>query len=246
MSWTQWILGQVEDAAQSITSALHRAELIHDPHTHAYATYYASVLQALRGEPAIGRAHAERCHVLSEEHGFRQWLGLSGAVRAICAAAMDSDGTLDEAVEVFNEYRATGYQLGITALAVLLCAELLSKDKTDVALQIIEQSLAVSSGNNERIFEAELCRLKARALLAGNHSGTEITRLLEHAIDIAKAQQARSLELRSATDLAVLYISMGQRDSVRELLGPICAMFSSATESPDLKAARSLLERVSS
>ena len=245
-SWTQWILGQVDEAAKSITSALHRAELVHDPHTQAYATYYASVLHALRGEPAIGRAHAERCHALSKEHGFRQWLGLSGAVRAICAAAIDPDGALDEAVEIFSEYRAIGYQLGITALAVLLCAELLSKNKADVALQIIEHSLAVSSGNSERIFEAELYRLKARALLAGDRSGAEIKRLLEHAIDVARAQQARSLELRSATDLAVLHMSMGRRNSARELLGPVDAMFSSATESPDLKAARSVLERASS
>ncbi len=246
MSWTHWILGQVEDAHQNITSALHRAELIHDAHTQAYATYYASVLHALRGEPEIGRAHAERCHLLSEEHGFRQWRGLSGAVRAICAAAMDPDGAVDEAVEIFSEYRATGYQLGITALAVLLCAELLSKGKADVARQIIEQCLAISSGNSERIFEAELYRLKARALLAGNRSRTEIKRLLEHAIDIARAQQARSLELRSATDLAALHISMSQHESARELLGPVYAMFSSATELPDLKAARSLLERTSS
>lgn len=167
-------------------------------------------------------------------------------MRAICAAAIDPDGALDEAVEIFSEYRAIGYQLGITALAVMICAELLSKNKADVALQIIEHSLAVSSGNSERIFEAELYRLKARALLAGDRSGAEIKRLLEHAIDVARAQQARSLELRSATDLAVLHMSMGRRDSARELLGPVDAMFSSATESPDLKAARSVLERASS
>ena len=153
---------------------------------------------------------------------------------------------LDEAVEIFSEYRATGYQLGITALAVLHCVELLSKDKADVALQIIEQSLVISSGNSERIFEAELYRLKARALQAGYRSGDEKKKLLEHAIDVARAQQARSLELRSATDLAALHMSMGRRDSTRELLGPVYAMFSSAMESPDLTAARSLLERASS
>ena len=159
---------------------------------------------------------------------------------------MDSSGTVDEAVEIFSEYRVTGYQLGLTALAVPLCAELLLKGEADVARQIIEQCLAISSGNSERIFEAELYRLKARALLAGNRSRTEIKTVLEHAIGIARVQQARSLELRSATDLAALHMSMGQRDSARELLGPVYAMFSSATEFPDLKAARSLLERASS
>ena len=78
--------------------------------------------------------HAECCDVFVEKDtNSGSGSGLSGAVRAICAAAMDPNGALDEAVEVFSEYRrSTGYQLGITALAVLLCPELLSKDKADV------------------------------------------------------------------------------------------------------------------
>ena len=58
-----------------------------------------------------------------------------------------------------------GYQLGITALYVLLCPALLLRHELEAALEMIEQGLLIASHNGERIFEAELYRLKARALL---------------------------------------------------------------------------------
>ncbi len=64
-----------------------------------------------------------------------------------------------------NEYRGAGYQLGITALYVLLCPALLLSDQCEAAVELIEQGLAATSRNSERVFEAELHRLKARALL---------------------------------------------------------------------------------
>ena len=92
MSWVLWVLGEVDGAVSRMAAALERADAVHHAHTQAYAWYYASVLHALRGEPAIARAYAERCLAISEQHGFRQWLGLSRAIRGICAAALDASG----------------------------------------------------------------------------------------------------------------------------------------------------------
>src|SRR5438045_6849579 len=89
MSWVLWVLGDVDGAVTRMAAALERADAAHHAHTHAYACYYASVLHALRGEPAVARAYAERCLAISAQHGFRQWLGLSRAIRGICAAALD-------------------------------------------------------------------------------------------------------------------------------------------------------------
>jgi tetratricopeptide (TPR) repeat protein len=241
MSWTLWTLGDVEEATSRITSALERADALHDPHTQAYACYYASVLYALRGEMAIAHEHAKRCYALSEEHGFRQWRGLSRAVRGICATALDpTSSTMDEVMEALEEYRSAGYQLGITALAVLLGSVLLAKDRPEAALEIIDQSLATAS--HERIFEAELYRLKARALLARGAQEAEVARLLETALETARNQHARSLELRVANDLAARHISEGQRDAAQNLLAPIYAGFSDSSQSQDLRTAKLLLE----
>jgi tetratricopeptide (TPR) repeat protein len=58
LAWVSWILGQADDAVSRITAALERADAVRHAHTHAYAWYYASVLHALRGEPAIAQNYA--------------------------------------------------------------------------------------------------------------------------------------------------------------------------------------------
>ena len=149
-----------------IAAALERADAVNHAHTHAYAWYYASVLHVLRGEPAIAQAYAERCLAISEQHGFRQWLGLSRAIRGICAALLDASGSgLDKVKAALEEYQRAGYQLGITALFVLMCQALLLRNESEAALEVIDHGLSVAGQNSERAFEAELYRLKASALV---------------------------------------------------------------------------------
>src|SRR5215469_6865826 len=93
MGWGFWILGQVDEAVVRVSAALERADAVRHAHTHAYAWYYASVLHALRGEPTIAQGYAERCLAISERHGFHHWLGLSRAIRDICAAVLGPLGS---------------------------------------------------------------------------------------------------------------------------------------------------------
>jgi class 3 adenylate cyclase/predicted ATPase len=243
MSWTLWILGHVDEAAARITTALERADAVQHPHTQAYAAYYASILHALRGEPAIAQGHAERCLALSQEHGFRQWLGLSRAVRGICMALLDaSSGALNDVMDALEEYRGAGYKLGITALDVLLCPSLLLNNQVEAALEMIERGLATASHNSERIFEAELYRLKARGLQASTAPDrARAQSLLEQALSTARSQHARSLELRAAIDLARLWMDQDRRDDARAVLASIYDQFTEGFETQDLKYARAVL-----
>ncbi len=198
MSWALWVLGHVDQATARMSAALQRAEVVKEPHTQAYVSYYASVLYALRGEPAVAYQHADRCLTLSEEHGFRQWRSLSRVIRANCTALLDPSRTIDEAVVGLDEYRGAGYQFGVTALFTLLCEALLLRRQLDVALEIIEQALLKCELNTERFFEAELNRLKARTLLLGKepNAGIDAESLLDRALAISRSQSARLLELR--------------------------------------------------
>ncbi len=145
-----------------------------------------------------------------------------------------------------DEYRSAGYQLGITALYVLLCPALLANSKRDAALDLIEQGLTMTNHNSERIFEAELYRLKANALLICGRLDTdpEVQALLEQSLALAKSQQAKALELRAAKSLAALWVSQGKRTEARGLLDPIYASFTEGFETRDLIEAKALLAQL--
>jgi predicted ATPase/class 3 adenylate cyclase len=247
MSWALWLLGHVDTAITRMNAAIQRADAIDHPHSQAYACYYASVLHALRGEMLNAQGYAERCLTLSEEHGFRQWRGLAHAVRGICVTLLDpSSSALEEVRGALDEYRGAGYQLGITALYVLLCPALLSSHKSEAALDLIEQGLATANRNSERVFEAELYRVKARALFirGAPNARTEAQLLLDQALTTAGSQHAKALELRAARDLAALWIDQGRREEALDLLAPIYAWFTEGFDTQDLKEAKALLDQL--
>jgi len=242
ISWVLWILGHVDEAVWRMDAALERADAVQHAHTQAYAWYYASVLHALRGEPTIAQGYAERCLAISEQHGFRQWLGLSRAIQGICAAALDGSGSrLDEVKAALDEYQRAGYQVGITAQFVLLSPVLLLHNEPEAALEVIDDGLSIVSHNSELFFEAELYRLKARALLMRGAPDGEAESLLDHALQTACSQQARSLELRAATDLARLWMNQAKRAEALEVLASIYGRFSEGFDTHDLKEAKALL-----
>jgi len=247
MSWSLWLLGHADAAINRINGAIARADAIAHPHSQAYACYYASILHALRGEILTAQSYAERCFILSEEHGFRQWRGLAQAVRGICVTLLDpSSAALEEIRLALDAYRGAGYQLGITALYVLLCPALLSSHNCEAALELIEQGLTITSRNSERIFEAELYRLKAQALLVQGlpYAKTEAESLLDRALTAARSQHAKSLELRAAIDRAALWIDQDKRQEALNLLAPIHACFTEGFDTQDLKRAKALLDQL--
>jgi predicted ATPase/class 3 adenylate cyclase len=246
MSWALWLLGHADAAITRMDSAILRADAIRHPHSQAYACYYASILHALRGELLLAQGYAERCIALSEEHGFRQWR-LAPAIRGICVALLDpSSSALEEIRAALDEYRGAGYQLGITGLYVLLCPALLSSHKYEAALDLIEQGLATANRNSERIFEAELYRLKARALLVRGapEARIEAQSLLDQALTTARSQHAKALELRATKDLAALWIDQGRRQEALDFLAPIYAWFTEGFDTQDLKVAKALLDQL--
>src|SRR5262249_48351290 len=133
------------------------------------------------------------------------------------------------------------YQLGVTAQIVLLCPALLLRNEPEAALELIDHGLSIVSLNSERFFEAELYRLKARALLMRGAPTAEVGSVLHQAFRTAHNQQARSLELRAATDLGALWMNQGKRAQAHEVLSSIYGRFTEGFETRDLKEAKGML-----
>jgi predicted ATPase len=113
-------------------------------------------------------------------------------------------------------------------------------------LGVLDEALGLVEEMDERWREAELHRLKGQLLLSltvDNAAAAEAC--YERAINVARAQGARSLELRSSTSLARLWHEQGKVREARELLAPIYAWFTEGFDTPDLKEAKALLDQLS-
>jgi hypothetical protein len=245
LSWSLWVVGRPDQAMARASAALHRANVLKDPHTQAYVCHYASVLCSLCGDHAAAYRYADRCVTLSEEHEFRQWRNPSQMMHTICAVMLEPAKTIDASSIELDDYRAN-YYLGVTVLLALLCDALLLRRQLDLGREIVEQALAKCQRHSECVFEGELYRLKARVLLLGTgpHAEIQAQTLLEQALMVTRGQSARSLELRAAISLARLWRDQGKRDEARDLLAPVYGWFTEGFDTLDLKEARALLEQL--
>jgi predicted ATPase len=96
-----------------------------------------------------------------------------------------------------------------------------------------------------RFYEAELYRLRGELLLAPSiDNQAEAETCFHQALDIARRQQAKSLELRAATSLSRLWQQQGKGAAARELLAPIYNWFTEGFDTADLRDAKDLLEEL--
>ena len=66
----------------------------------------------------------------------------------------------------------------------------------------------------------------------------------ERALAVARAQQAKSWELRAAMSMARLWREQGKRDEARDLLAPVYGWFTEGFDTPDFKQAKALLDEL--
>jgi predicted ATPase len=93
--------------------------------------------------------------------------------------------------------------------------------------------------------KAELHRLKGQLLSLQTPSNSEeAERWFRTAIEIARAQQAKSWELRATTSLARLLTSQNRRDEARGMLALIYNWFTEGFDTTDLKDAKAMLDEL--
>src|SRR5262249_31679439 len=116
--------------------------------------------------------------------------------------------------------------------------------QTDDALALVAEALAAVERSGERDSEAEIYRVKGELLLESKRS-SEAETCFRHAIDIARRQSAKSLELRAVTSLSRLLREQGKKDEARRMLAEIYGWFTEGFDTADLKDAKALLEELS-
>src|SRR5262249_28194526 len=123
--------------------------------------------------------------------------------------------------------------------------------QVEEGLAVLAEALATINKTGERYYEAEVHRLKGELLLAqagyrlqaiGHREKTEEAKAcFLRAIEIARQQQAKSLELRAVISLSRLWQQQGKKEQARHMLAEIYGWFTEGFDTKDLKEAKALL-----
>ena len=117
--------------------------------------------------------------------------------------------------------------------------------QVDEGLILLREALDVVDKNGQGEVEAELYRLKGELLLRQADSNEPQAETCFHqALDIARRQQAKSWELRTATSLARLWQSQDKHQDATDLLAPAYGWFTEGFDTADLKDAKALLQEL--
>jgi predicted ATPase len=109
------------------------------------------------------------------------------------------------------------------------------------ALEAIAEGLECSARTADRYWDSELHRLRGEALVLGDASDAEVDACFERAIADTRAREAKSLELRAATNAARVWQARGDGARGRRVLQPVHDWFTEGFATRDLLAARALL-----
>jgi len=176
-------------------------------------------------------------------------------------------------------HQVTGAEMHGTKFLTLLAEAYKKVEQTEEGLTLLAEALAQVEKTGERLYEAELYRLKGELTLAqssvqslasrvqtnpkakGKKQKTKITNpqpptpnpqaeaeaeaCFLKAIEIARKQQANSLELRAVMSLSRLWQQQGKRKKARQMLAEIYGWFTEGFDTKDLQEAKALLEELS-
>jgi predicted ATPase len=240
-----WIMGYPEQARRTADEASGCATRLGHVNTMCHVLCHA------RGRPAqflpdvpAARGYADALLALAAEHAMPMWRGYGLVLRGW---ALTKEGQLEDGASLVRQgirgLDALGDEFHRTHHLGLL-AEIEGRTAEPVAgLRVMEEAYEGVARTDVRLFEAELRRMEGKLqLLAGRLEDAE--RCFLAALEVARRQEAKSFELRTATALARLWRDQGKQADAYRLLAPVYGWFTEGLDTPDLRDAKSLLDEL--
>jgi predicted ATPase len=190
--------------------------------------------------------HADAAIALSTEQGFSFWAALGTSLRG-WALAMQGQGEAGMAQirQGTAAMRATGAAVFVLYFGTLLADVCDHLGHTEDGLQALAEAHTIVEQHEERWWEAEVHRLRGVLLLRPTMpQQVEAEAWLQRALDVARRQEAKGLELRASMSLARLWQQQGKRDAARQLLGEVYGWFTEGFDTADLQEAKALLQEL--
>jgi class 3 adenylate cyclase/tetratricopeptide (TPR) repeat protein len=259
-AWALWFLGYPEQALTRVYEALRLAQELGHPFSLGRALIYAAGLHHERGEGRAAQEHAEVMVALSHEHGFSPRVAQGTVVRgeALIAQEQWAEGI----AQVRQGLEESTVQPKRTFHLAWLARGYGGAGQVDEGLAAIAEALRLVDKNDERFYEAEVYRIKGELTFAQSKvqslesKATDPRSLLPDpqgeaeacflkAIEIARKQQAKSVELRATTSLTRLWQQQGKTAEAHLMLSEVYNWFTEGFDTKDLREAKTLLAELS-
>ena len=269
---TLYLQGYPEQALGKSREALARAQHLAHPYSQALALSWALSIHRFQGDlPTVAEKTATLL-TLATDQAFPFWLaqGVLSQGWLLAEQGQGEEG-LQKIQQGLAAYHSTGAGIVRPYWLVSLAEACGKLGRETEGVQILTEALGLIQTTGERTWEAECHRLRGELLLSDErgtrnderqkktakmssvqHSSFSIHRFEEagtcfrQALEIARQQEAKSLELRAALSLARLWRGQGKSDDARQILEESYDWFSEGFNTPDLQEAEAFLKSLGS
>ena len=244
LAWILWMRGHPDHALDVADQATTLAQALSHHHSVLWAKCFSARLRLFRRDLPLALSQSAAVIELADELGFPYQ---ADHARAIRGWALVERGDVIEGAELIR--LALGGMLGRGqrvmqhwCLDGMAQASRASGNASNT-IGLNSESLEVIGQTGARWWESELYRLKGELLASSESAAAQAS--FDEAIEVARRQHAKSLELRAATSLARFWCDQGNRHEAHDLLAPIYGWFTEGFDTADLKDAKALLDDLS-
>jgi predicted ATPase len=241
-----WVLGNPEAAIADTDSAIKEARDIGQAATLMYALTVACLTLIQCGSYETVAKDLDEMLALADEKAGSFWKAYGMSIRG-CTFALTGDaaGAVKTITSGIIAWRSTGTTLWIPFFLSSLAKAHAELDQFDAAWRSVDEALTAIETTKETLYEPEVHRIAGEiALLSPERDAAKAEAFLEHALNVARDQQAKSWELRAAMSMARLWRDQGKQQQALELLAPVYGWFTEGFDTRDLKDAKALLEEL--
>jgi predicted ATPase len=214
--------------------------------TLVFALFDASYNHQRWGNYAAANTQVDQLIALADEKGAKYWKAQRTAMRgwlfAETGKASDAVRAITSGLTSLRSTGTTLYEPGHQWHLAMAYAEL---GQLDDAWRCIDDAIERVERTKEKAHEAEVHRVAGEIALKSLAPDPERAEAyFNHALAVARKQQAKSWELRAAMSMARLWRDQDKRDEARELLAPVYGWFTEGFDTLDLKEAKALLDEL--
>jgi len=239
-----WYLGYPDQAQMICQEALSLAHRLNHPFTTGYTLAFAAWLQReLRAVEASERL-AEQLIDHCRNYNMDYWLPIGLVLKgAALVNRGDAAGGMTHIHAGIDAYRASDQDLYRPYTLARLAEAHTRAGRIGQGMAALDEALASVAHHGDRWYAAELHRQKGELLHIQDAPTSVVTARIQQALDLARQQQAKSLELRAAMSLARLWAQQGRSTAAHALLTEVYDWFTEGYDTVDLSEARTLLAR---